>query len=129
MVLTDKRLLATNSLRQNGEELRSSENRELQAVPLSEGAELKLREVGGAGKLELIGPEGRLGHWRYTAGRGAAAREMVRKLVSLRSERAANRFRKLPSVPVAEPPSRLGRRDVLPARRRSRSLRSPRWSG
>jgi ATP-binding cassette subfamily B protein len=52
------------------------------------GDRLRAEDHPGAGKLELIGPHGRMACWRYTAGRAADAHRLVRQL-SVRAEGAA----------------------------------------
>jgi ATP-binding cassette subfamily B protein len=42
------------------------------------GESLRTEDHPGAGKLELIGPSGRLAYWRYTAGRATEAQRLVR---------------------------------------------------
>jgi ATP-binding cassette subfamily B protein len=49
---------------------------------------LRAEDHPGAGKLELIGPEGRLASWRYTSGRAPEAHRLVRQF-STRLDRAA----------------------------------------
>jgi ATP-binding cassette subfamily B protein len=75
VVLTGRRLLAAA-----GEDWRT--------FALAPDMTLNSEEQGGVGRLDLVGPEGRLGQWRYTAGRGPAAARLVRKLASLRNGQA-----------------------------------------
>ncbi len=56
-----------------------------QAWPLPMGTSLRTLEQGSAATLELVGPEGRLASWHYTAGRSAAARRLAQRLSDLRA--------------------------------------------
>jgi ATP-binding cassette, subfamily B, bacterial len=58
VLLTDRRVLAIESGGSAGE-----------SWPLDEGLTLSLRDRAGLGTLELVGPDGRLSHWRYTLAR------------------------------------------------------------
>src|SRR5262249_30676519 len=53
--------------------------------PLGPDAALRVEERGGVGTLDFTGPAGRHAHWRYTAGRSAAAHRLVQRLASLRA--------------------------------------------
>jgi ATP-binding cassette subfamily B protein len=75
VVLTGRRLLAAA-----GEDWR--------AFVLAPDLTLNSEEQGGVGRLDLVGPAGRLGHWRYTAGRGPAAARLVRRLAALHNGQA-----------------------------------------
>ena len=59
-----------------------------QAWPLEAGADLRVSDDGAAGTLELLGPDARLGHWRFTAGSGAGAQRLVQRLADLRARRS-----------------------------------------
>ncbi len=65
-----------------------------QSWPLEALASLRAAEQGGAGTLEAVGPDGRLGHWRYTAGRSSAAQQFAERgrMAILRRNRAADPF-------------------------------------
>jgi ATP-binding cassette subfamily B protein len=53
--------------------------------PLAPETDLRLEEQGGVGTLELAGPDGRLAHWRYTAGLSAGAQRLVQRRAAMRS--------------------------------------------
>jgi ATP-binding cassette subfamily B protein len=76
VLLTDRRLLALEN---------SETDSAWQAWPLTPGILLRTAEHGGAGSLELVGETGRLGEWRYTAGRGTAAQRLALRLVAFRA--------------------------------------------
>lgn len=77
VVLTPRRLLTADS---GGQEWHS--------WPLAVGTSLRTVEQGSAGTLELLGPDGRLARWQYTAGRSAAARRLAQRLTDLRAGEA-----------------------------------------
>ena len=52
--------------------------------PLEPPMVLRTKEEGGAATLELLDDRGRLAHWRFTAGRAAAAHRLVERLKTLR---------------------------------------------
>jgi ATP-binding cassette subfamily B protein len=72
VVLTDRRLLSfsTHAL--------------MAAWSLDPNRNLRLREQGAVGVLELIAPDELLGTWRFTAARSVAARRLVDRLDELR---------------------------------------------
>ncbi len=74
VVLTGTRLLAAAG---------AAPGKEWQEFALGTGVSLRSEEHGGIGTLDLVGPAGRLGHWRYTAGRGPAAGRLVRRAAAL----------------------------------------------
>ncbi|MCY2996407.1 MAG: ABC transporter ATP-binding protein [Planctomycetota bacterium] len=51
--------------------------------PFSKDITLSEKDQGRIGTLELIGPTGRLAHWRYTVSRAAGARRLVRSHAGL----------------------------------------------
>ncbi len=80
VLLTDRRLLAVGN-----EKSGSPPPAPCQTWPLGPDVALRTEEHGGAGVLELVGPEGRRALWRYTAGRSAAAQRLVQRLAVLRA--------------------------------------------
>ncbi|MBI1915877.1 MAG: ABC transporter ATP-binding protein [Planctomycetes bacterium] len=80
VLLTDRRVLAADEDGRPG-----AGALRWQAWPLGPDTTLKAQEYGGAGVLELVGPEGRLGHWRFTAGRGPEAQRMLQQFALLRA--------------------------------------------
>jgi ATP-binding cassette subfamily B protein len=89
VVLTDRRLLALAELPPaNGAPAAAAAP--WQAWPLTPDTALLCRDQGGAGTLELLGPAGRLGHWRYTAGRSSDAHRLVQRLEVLRARQAGD---------------------------------------
>jgi ATP-binding cassette subfamily B protein len=83
VLLTDRRLLAADEDGRPG-----PGQLHWQEWALGSDITLKAQEQGGAGVLELIGPEGRLGHWRYTAGRASEAQRLLQRLALLRASQA-----------------------------------------
>ncbi len=71
VALTDRRLLAGPA-----EELGNGHG-DL-GWPLTGDLSLRVSEHGGVGTLELLGPDGQLAHWRYTAGHSPKVRAFVR---------------------------------------------------
>src|SRR5207302_10991518 len=59
-----------------------------QTWPLATDITLRADEQASVGTLDLLGPSGRIAHWRYTAGRGPAAHRLVQRLTDLRSRQA-----------------------------------------
>jgi ATP-binding cassette subfamily B protein len=82
VVLTDRRLLGA-------EAASAGPGPRWQAWDLGPDLALRSREQAGVGTLELVGPSGRLGHWRYTAGLGTGARVLVQRWQAERSGPAA----------------------------------------
>jgi ATP-binding cassette, subfamily B, bacterial len=52
--------------------------------PLEEVAELRAREHAGLGTIELLGPSGRLAHWRYTNARASAVHRLALRFEAFR---------------------------------------------
>jgi ATP-binding cassette, subfamily B, bacterial len=71
LVLTERRLL---SVAGGGQEVPAWES-----WPLDPDVIVKVSEQGPVGLLEILGPAGRLAHWRYTAGLFSAARALWQK--------------------------------------------------
>lgn len=85
VVLTDRRLLSyqwPEGARQNGRPAGEPEFQ--QEWALGPDLELRQKDYGGVGKLELAGPAGLDGSWRYTAARGAGARRLSDRLARFR---------------------------------------------
>lgn len=68
LVLTDRRLLGFET----SGELRG-------AWPIGAEATVRVHEQGGVGTLEVVSPERRLGHWKFTVGKLLAARGFAQK--------------------------------------------------
>jgi ATP-binding cassette subfamily B protein len=66
VALTDRRLLAA-----------AGQPAAWRSFPLPSDATLRAEEHGGVGTLELVGPQGRLAHWRYTVAHAPAARRLI----------------------------------------------------
>jgi ATP-binding cassette subfamily B protein len=79
VVCTGTRLLAAAG---------AAPGKDWQEFALGDGVSLRSEEQGGVGTLDLLGPAGRLGQWRYTAGRGPAAGRLVRRVAALRDGQA-----------------------------------------
>ncbi len=71
VVLTDRRLLAQQP------PASPANGSGWQAWPLTADVSLRSADHAGIGTLELLGPDGRRAHWRYTAGVASAARNLV----------------------------------------------------
>lgn len=71
VLLTDRRLLALVAPGNNGHSW--------QAWPLGPDFRLKCSDHAGVGTLELLGPDGRQAHWRYTTGLASTARSLVQR--------------------------------------------------
>ncbi|MEZ2295728.1 ABC transporter ATP-binding protein [Variovorax sp. RCC_210] len=81
VALTDRRLIALEPDTQGGEKWRE--------WPLTDAAlELRLSDHSGVGTLDLTGPAGRLGRWRYTLGHQVAALRLL-KLFGQRTQGVA----------------------------------------
>ena len=76
VVLTDRRLLSVEPA-DGTAELSANGKHSLQSWPVDSSLTLRAKEYAGAGMLELIGPESRLYHWRFTSGRVNAAHQIV----------------------------------------------------
>lgn len=80
LILTDRRLLGTD---------RSSGGNEVhppwETWTLGPDVTLQTAEQGGAGTLELVGPVGRLAHWRFTIGLSPDARRLVNRWSAART--------------------------------------------
>ena len=84
IVLTDRRLLAAE-LEMPG---RNGSAQRWRTWRLNSGIKLLTREHAGVGTLELIGSDGRLAHWRYTAAVAAEAERLVHRASLLRANQA-----------------------------------------
>ena len=80
VVLTDRRLLAR--------EPDGSAGSAWQSWPIMPGMSLRTVEHGSAGALELVETTGRMGFWRYTAGRSTAAQRLAQKLAAWQVSRS-----------------------------------------
>jgi ATP-binding cassette subfamily B protein len=80
VVLTGRRLLAAGT---------APPGDGWQSFPVGDGTILMADEQAGVGTLTLAGPEGRLAHWRYTAGRSPDAERLVRRWRALGDGEAA----------------------------------------
>jgi ATP-binding cassette subfamily B protein len=72
VVLTDRRLLSL-----------APQSSTWEAWSLGRDHSLSAREQGSVGTLEWLGPDGRVAHWRYTAGLASGARLLVRQFEAL----------------------------------------------
>lgn len=76
LVLTDRRLLSFES-----------ETADAALWPLQRSHALQFRDRSGVGRLELLGPEGRLAAWRYTIDKARAVRTLAERYEALRQGR------------------------------------------
>jgi ATP-binding cassette subfamily B protein len=86
VLLTERRVLA-REVRQRDEN-GSARPAAWQAWDLTPEVTLCAHERAGVGGVELLGPSGRLGHWRYTAGQSSAAHRLVQRFENLRDRQA-----------------------------------------
>jgi ATP-binding cassette subfamily B protein len=88
VILTDRRVLASEPgpLEANG--AAGLKSKRWQAWPLGPEDGLRTQDHSGVGTLELVGPDGRSVHWRYTAGQSSAAHRLVLRLDALRAQQA-----------------------------------------
>ncbi len=89
VVLTGRRLLAAEG---------DPAAARWQSWPLGPDAVLRAHDHGAVGTLELVDAAGRLGHWRYTTGRAAAAHRLGQRLDTLRSQQDGQAAASLDSV-------------------------------
>ena len=87
VVLTDRRILASDSS-EDGSARRTRDGSECydghwQAIPIEAVSAVRSSEAASVGTLEVIGPEGRLAYWSYTAARAPAAQHFVRRAGAL----------------------------------------------
>ncbi|HEX8199779.1 MAG TPA: ABC transporter ATP-binding protein [Isosphaeraceae bacterium] len=75
ILLTDRRLLHAEP---------GPDGPSWSAWPLAAASDLRARDRAGLGALELLGPSGRLGLWRYTVHRAAAAHGLIRRFDAAR---------------------------------------------
>ncbi len=87
VVLTDQRLLGLSFSAAAAADAAAVECRDW---PLEPRMVLRTKEEGGAATLELLDDGGRLAHWRFTAGRVAAAHRLVERLKTLREGASAD---------------------------------------
>jgi ATP-binding cassette subfamily B protein len=83
VLLTDRRLIAS-SPSANGQ----VDGHAWESHPLAPGVVLKSHDHGSVGALEVVDDKGRLGFWRYTAGRAQAATRLVQRRESFLKEQS-----------------------------------------
>ena len=76
VVLTDRRLLSVGPAEGETNSGTPPDNG-FQSWKVDSSLALRVREQGGTGMLELIGPQSRLHHWRFTSGKVNAAHHMA----------------------------------------------------
>ena len=76
VVLTERRVLSIDFDAGGAVQLRH--------WPLEPGTQLRTKEEGAAGALELLNEQGRLTHWRFTPGRASAAHRLAARFQVLR---------------------------------------------
>ncbi|MBV8074962.1 MAG: ABC transporter ATP-binding protein, partial [Planctomycetaceae bacterium] len=90
VVLTDRRVFHGEPEGHPGPSARgTAEARRWRSWPVSPGCHLRARDRVGVGTLELVGPSGRLAHWRYTLARGATIRRLIGRFDELRRDGGA----------------------------------------
>ena len=85
VILTDRRLISSPA---DSDQNNASE-RNWQAWPLTPELSVRAWERGSVGTLELVGPKGRLGHWRYTIGLAVAVHRFVQRFEEFRTPEGA----------------------------------------
>jgi ATP-binding cassette subfamily B protein len=80
-----------------------------QSWPLAEGVGLRELDSPTVGTLELVGPEGRLAHWRYTPSRAAEARRLAERCRAVQSGTAPEELHSREDGEVAEEEPSAGR--------------------
>ncbi|MBN2580929.1 MAG: ATP-binding cassette domain-containing protein [Pirellulales bacterium] len=79
VVLTDRRLISVGPQGLDASPAAGELESTLRSWPCREEVQLRVREHGGAGALELFSPEGRLHSWRFTAAKSAAVHRLVQR--------------------------------------------------
>ena len=78
VILTDQRLLSVSQDGEGGIDRHDGDHRApCRSWPLKTDTELRTRDEGGAGTLELLDAQRRLAHWRFTPARASAAHRLV----------------------------------------------------
>jgi ATP-binding cassette subfamily B protein len=99
LVLTNRRLLARSAL---------PEADSFVSWPLAEIDKLAVRDRGGLGALEALGPTRRLGVWHYTIDHGPAALILADRFEDLKAGRTGPRLpddeQEIPEPEIQEPP-------------------------
>ncbi len=91
VVLTPRRLLAVEPEESTDvAEPPPKDGLRVRSWPLKEAAGLRAKDQGGTGRLELLGPDLLLGHWRFTIGRAPAAHRIAGRFESVRRGKAAS---------------------------------------
>ena len=80
VLLTDRRILSGRPADPSGPELA------WRSWPLEHATSLRAGERAGLGRIELLGPEGRLDHWRYTAARANEAQRLADRFETYRRD-------------------------------------------
>ncbi len=98
IVLSDRRILGevSGSPERNGSP--ETVGRSWQSWPLDTGMAIRCREHAGVGTLDLVGPEGRLAHWRYTAALAPHAERLAQRFESWRASQAGRAVAALESI-------------------------------
>lgn len=84
VVLTTRRVLAVEPVGPADDKSVPRENLTARSWPLDEIADIRAKEQGGAGRLELLGDDSLLAHWRFTVGRAPAAHRIANRIESIR---------------------------------------------
>jgi len=91
VVLTPRRLLAVEFEESTDvAEPPPKDGLRVRSWPLEEAAGLRAKDQGGTGRLELLGPDSLLCHWRFTIGRAPAAHRLAGRFESVRRGKAAS---------------------------------------
>ena len=80
VLMTDRRILSGRPAEPSGPEL------DWRSWALARATSLRAGERAGLGKIELLGPEGRLDHWRYTAARAKEAHRLADRFETYRRD-------------------------------------------
>ncbi len=84
VALTDRRLLALDPHATPPKTAEPGTNPAWQAWRLENVEQLRTSDRGGLGILELVGPAGRLAHWRFTINHDREVQQLVERLEELR---------------------------------------------
>ncbi|HEU5115399.1 MAG TPA: ABC transporter, partial [Isosphaeraceae bacterium] len=82
VLLTDRRILSGRAADSDD----ALSELQWESYSLDEATDLKAAERAGLGQIDLLGPSGRLDHWRYTAARSRAAQQLAERFASYRQD-------------------------------------------
>jgi ATP-binding cassette, subfamily B, bacterial len=98
VVLSNRRILAEATDSHEGNGSPESGRNPWQTWRLDSGVTFRCGEHAGVGTLDLLGTDGRLAHWRYTAALSPLAEKFVQRLESWRANQSGRAFATLESI-------------------------------